>query len=191
MLIALLLNVMYNILMTHTRLLRRAALATLLIPTIAFAYTSPEEVLSGGENARFFNPPPSPRETESVQAAQQAAVAARREEEQARLLQKVSSSSSSSTDSVADDDPLRPSTPVSGQNASLRPEELRILERVRAQQMDADMDARVQMLIAQQGLHSGAPLSHTGPETTIAGFVLAGAGLWTIWKAKRMEARSK
>ncbi len=181
--------------MTHTRLLQSLLLVTLFIPTVALAYTSPEEVLSGGDNARFFDPPPSPREAESVQAAQQAEVAARREREQALLFEKVVTSSASS-ESSSEADPLHGAAPVNGGNtnsdsSSLSAEEQRILERVRAQQMDADIDARVQMLIAQQGLHSGAPLSHTGPETTIAGFVLAGAGLWTIWKAKRMERSAR
>lgn len=187
MLIAIFSHLLYNNMMTRTKILHSALLLSLLVPTVAMAYTSPEEILGSEENARFFDPPPSPREAESVQAAQQASVAARREQEQAALFPKKSSSSSSSSEET-----LHDAAPVmSGQQSSLSLEDQRILERVHAEQQDAEIDARVQMLIAQQGLHSGAPLTSSGPETTIAAFVLAGAGLWTIWKAKRLEARSR
>lgn len=177
---------MYNTLMTYTHFLRRTLLLALLVPSMAAAYTSPEDVLNSDENWQYFTPPPRSRDAEAIQEAQQASAAARREREQAALFMKSSSSSSS----AASDDPVAaPVSSASGQQSSFTTEEQRILERVRTQQLNAEIDERVRVLVSQQGLHSGAPLSDTGPGTILAGFVLAGAGLWTIWKARRLEAK--
>ena len=62
---------------------------------------------------------------------------------------------------------------------------------IRRQERQAWLDLDPRAVPSQQSLHGGAPLSDTGPGTLISAFVLAGAGLWTIWKAKKMEGRSR
>lgn len=177
--------------MTYTHILRGLLLTVLVVPMTTLAYTSPEEVLNSDENAGFYNPPPSPRHTQEIQAQQQASVAAWRAAEQQALFEKSSASSAPASDDI---DPLHgaaPSESTYGQTSGLSATDQRILERVKAQQAQAEMDAaveaRVRVLTSQQGLHSGAPLTDSGPGTVISAFVLAGAGLWTIWKAKRLE----
>ncbi|UPA22685.1 hypothetical protein K8942_00525 [Candidatus Peribacteria bacterium] len=172
--------------MTSTHILRSLLLTTLLVPSMAIAYTTPEEALSNEDNLQYFTPPPRSRDTEAIQEAQQASAAARRQREQEALFGKSSSSSAASIAAALSSAPAGTTTEP---ESSLTLEEQRILERVRGQQMDADIEERVRVLISQQGLHSGAPLSDTGPGTILAGFVLAGAGLWTVWKAKRLEAK--
>lgn len=186
---------MYNTLMSHTHFLRGLALATLLIPSLAFAdYLTPEQVLNSDQNAGFFDPPPSPRDAQAVQARQQASVASRRAAEQSSYFAQFSSASAASS---VDDSGLHGAAPtsepsaVSGQDSSLSLQDQRILERVKQQQaqaaLDAEVAARMQVLASQQSLHSGAPLSSSGPGTILSAFLLAGAGLWTVWKAKKME----
>lgn len=178
--------------MTYTHIVRGLLLTTLLVPMATFAYTSPEEVLNSDENAGFYNPPPSPRHTQEIQAQQQASVAAWRAAQQQALFEKSSASSAAASE---DTDPFfhgaAPTEPTYGQTSGISATDQRILERVKAQQQQAEMDAaieaRVRVLTSQQGLHSGAPLADSGPGTIISAFVLAGAGLWTIWKAKRLE----
>lgn len=181
--IAHIVSLMYNTMMTHTHILRAIGLTALLVPTMAGAYMTPEEVLMNQDNLQYFTPPPSPRNTEAIQAAQQASAAARREREQEALF----GVSSSSAASIAPTTSSAPAATTNEPVSTLTTEEQRILERVRTQQLNAEIDERVRVLVSQQGLHSGAPLSDTGPETILVGFVLAGAGLWTVWKAKRME----
>lgn len=169
--------------MSSTQILRALTLTTLLIPGVAFAYLSPEEVLSSDQNAGFYDPPPSPREAEAAQAAQQSSDAERRRLEQEALFQKSSMSSAGS------DDALHGAAPETDP-ASLSTTDQRILERVKAQQMQAEIEARAQVLASQQSLHGGAPLANSGPASIVIAFVMAGAGIWTIWKARRMEKQN-
>ncbi len=182
---------MYNNLMSHTQLIRGLALTALLIPTMAGAYTSPEEVLSSDQNIGFYNPPPKPRDAEAIQARQQAEANARRDAEQQKLLAEGASSEAPVEDDSLHGAAASSAAPVVVQSG-LTTEEQRILDRVKAQQAEADIQTRVNAVLAsQQSLHSGAPLSDTGPGSILIGFLLAGAGIWTLWKAKRLEMRSR
>ncbi len=170
--------------MSSPHILRAALLGTLLIPGAALAYLSPEEVLSSDQNAGiYFDRPPTPRQAQAAQAAQQSSDAARRKAEQDALMMTSSASSSSV------DDTLHSAAPVDGSTTSLSATDQRILERVKADQMRAEIEARAQVLASQQSLHGGAPLANSGPASTTIAFLLAGAGIWTIWKARRMEVK--
>lgn len=185
--------------MTSTHILRSLVLATLLTPAVALAYMSPEEVLSTDQNARFYNfLPPSPRHTEQIQAEQQASHAAWRESTQQQYFAAQGAQSSDSMHDAApsnQDALLQQIVNQLNQNQNQQAttksdEDQRLLERVRQQQTDAQIQEAAQRLIAsQESLHSGAPLTQSGPATVISLVGLAGAAVWTFMRARRMETR--
>jgi|CXWL01.1.fsa_nt_gi hypothetical protein len=196
---------MYNTLMTHTHTIRLLALGALFCPVAAMAvYTSPEEVLSSSENFRYFNPPPNPRDLQAIQLYQQAQIAAHRAEVQAALPKEGEFAESSEANTEPDPTPAHEAAPAIDQNALLQmlinqlapkqeevaPESTiddRILDRLRQQQLLADYNAEAARLAGLQPLHSGAPLTESGPGTIAALVVLSGAAYWTFRKARKME----
>jgi hypothetical protein len=77
-----------------------------------------------------------------------------------------------------------------GHASSFSNTDQRILDRVKQQQMDTEIQLQAAQIVAsQQSLHSGAPLTSSGPGTYIAALILGLAGVVTIWQAKRMERK--
>ncbi len=185
---------MYNNPMTHTNTLRCLTLLALVMPTMTLAYTSPEEVLSSGNNAQYFNPPPTARDALATQQAQQSSDAAVRNAAQAAILPS-SAVSSTPTDAAHGAAPTDQSALLQqlmnalGQKSSVSTADQRALDRIHQQQYDAQVQADAMMIVAQNGgmLHSGAPLSQSGPGTVVSLLVLMLAGVWTFWKARKME----
>ena len=179
------LKLMYNTMMTKTHTLRSLCLIALIVPGTVLAYMSPEEVLTSDQNQMYWNPPPSARQTELMLEQQQSNDAALR-----AAAQRSSSSSvmtSSSVDNLHGAAPDQAVT-LSSESSSLTEQDLidqRILERLKQNRIDAQL----QMLQSQESLHSGAQLAPSGPGTTLSLLVLAVAGLWTIWRARRMEKK--
>jgi len=172
--------------MTKTYIIRGLCLLTLVLPTTALAYLSPEEVLTSDQNQQYFDPPPSARETQQVQAQQQSSDAALRAQQQAGLLGSSSSMTAQSSSEDLHGAAPAQTTDGGGQTSSMTEQDIvnqRILERVKADQLAA----QAQVLASQQSLHSGAPLASSGPGTDVPLALLAGAGAWTMWKAWRME----
>ncbi|HVW66449.1 MAG TPA: hypothetical protein VHA78_01825 [Candidatus Peribacteraceae bacterium] len=186
--------------MTKTHILSGLCLLTIVLPSTALAYLSPEEVLTSPQNQMYFDPPPSPRDTAAVQAQQQSSDAALRAEQQAAL---VSSSSSSAVAQSSSED-LHGAAPdqnsqlqqlidaLNAQNSGSNQSEQdlvnqRILARIKANQLAAQSQIDAQAIASQQSLHSGAPLAQSGPGLDLVLGVLAIAGVWTFWRARRME----
>lgn len=174
--------------MTKTHILRSLCLLALIVPTTTLAYMSPEEVLTSDQNQMYFDPPPSPRQTQQTQAQQQSSDAALRAQQQAALFS--SSSSAAAMQSSSED--LHGAAPGTTDQASSTPSQQdlidqRILERIKANQLAAQAQADAQVLASQQSLHGGAPLASSGPGTDLALLLLAAAGVWTFWKAEKME----
>jgi hypothetical protein len=198
---------MYNTLMTKRHLIRGLCLTVLLIPTTVLAFQEPEQVLMDQNNQVYWNPPPSARDTQSTQAAQASSDAALRASEQAAAFSSSSAptmESSSSLHGAAGSQPsndqmqqlinalqkLEGSSASTGSDgnaaAALDPVTQRLLLRIKENQMRGQLDAQSQVLASQQSLHGGAPLAGSGPGTTLSLLVVAIAGVWTVWKARRM-----
>lgn len=79
--------------------------------------------------------------------------------------------------------------PAEGNDSSLTTEELReqrLLERIRQQQLDAQRSWAA--MGGQETLHSGAPLSETGPATVLLVLAVAGA-IGETWRRVRRAER--
>ena len=177
----------------------------LLVPVAAGAYVTPEDMLEEGTmSTRFFTPPPTAREAESIVEAQNKRAAERRAAQMSSVVGNgISSSSASSKASEATHEAaseltgiealiqaLQGLTGTAGATETpLATEDQRIIERIRAQQEEEERNAAYEQYGWSDGetLHSGAPLSDTGPATTIALLVIAAAVTFTILRAWNME----
>lgn len=181
---------MYNTLMPSKRFIRLGLLTILFVPSVAVAYSSPEETLTNDENAEFFFPmPPHKGETLDRVAGQQASAAARREAQQLEIFQKQHANASSSAHQAAPDEEVddtewleeETDTWTEPTDEELRDE--RILERVKARQIaEAAMQSREDTV-----LHSGAPLVPSGPATIVSMIVLLAVAAWTMYRAYKSE----
>ncbi len=167
----------------------------MVLPTAAHAYITPEELLYEDDfSLRFLDEPPSRREIQAAAARQAAESAARREAEQESAFGGSSSSASSITPVIdpADDD-LHGAAPVEPTgDSTLTPEELRdqrALERIRDNAAQESYEAQLRALGMDETLHSGAPLSDTGPATWIVSFVVIAAMALTFKKVRSLEKR--
>ncbi len=180
-----------------------------LLPTVAAAYVTPEELLIEGTlSTRFYDPPPSTRETEDIVAEQNASASAVRASAQASIwgngLPSSSSSAMSETvHSAAPESALdallqmilnqQQGNAQSSSSSSLTVQQRideRILDRIHEQQEQAELQALYEqygILTGDATLHSGAPLSDTGPATAIALIAIAAAVTFTIVRAMWME----
>lgn len=173
-------------------------LSSSLSPVIAYAYVTPEEALDD-ENftTNFFTPPPTPRSAKEIAAEQQERSAQRRAAEQAALNPPSSPASSvddeethsAAPDEESDDDiqklidalnELQNDEAMPDDDENLTAEELRLLQRIREQQVSGNLSAGNR----DEVLHSGAPLSDTGPATILITLAIAGA-IGETWRRVR------
>lgn len=199
--LAIFIEFLYNTLMTSTHTIRILALSTLFIPSIALAYTTPEEVLNGGGFPPLYTMNPGMTNDERV-AAQQASAAAWRDSEQQKNYDAQHPAAPAAPAPAADQssskgeldkmlEVLQALKEVNGgatQTGPLSDEQLRAqrtLARVQQNQLQAQLNA--QILASQETLHSGAPLADSGPATWIAFVLMAGAAFWILRSAKKLE----
>lgn len=169
------------------------------LPLQVAAYVPPEDVLDDEEFniSQYFTPPPSAREAEAVWDAQNSSAAARRAAEQQALYDAQHPQEEPETmhgAAPATEDDMGPewealikalealSQDEADNSAQLSAEELRnqrILNRIEVQQAQAEYQAQLQALGLVGGndetLHSGAPLSETGPAAVLTVLAIAGA----------------
>lgn len=201
--------ILYHIMM-HRPLLTIASLVSLAaMPLTAQAYLTPDEVLYEDDfSARFYDPPPSPREVDAIAEQQRINSAKRREAELAALnadddedetmrAAAPDEETSEETGGSAGDldallDALERLQAIQGNtNATagadadvLRDaEEERLLRRLRDRE---EAEARAAWLNSFGGetLHSGAPLSETGPASVLVTLAAAGA-IGETWRRVR------
>ncbi len=170
------------------------ALVISLAPLTAGAqYLQPEDVLLRDQNAQLV--PRSPR------AAQEAAERQKQLSEQNHpsTIQEYgtagSSSSTAGTPAGTTDNDLHGSAPDGESPATadeilwgvdMDPATARFLQRLQnAQAEQAYQLAAQQQILQSTALHSGAPLSGTGPAESATILVMLGAVGWTIWRSRR------
>lgn len=175
------------------------------IPLTAEAYISPEEVLDDESlTTQFFLPPPSKRDTSDIQKRQQELSAMRREAELAlvkpqtqteaevvannpepeaagsdidKLIQLIQLLQDEGGHSAAPDQ--------EDADSGLSTTDERLLERIHARQEAASRQAMIQALLGdEETLHSGAPLSDTGPMSYVA-VALMGLAVCETWRRVR------
>lgn len=197
--------------MSKPTLLTAAIAAVLLLPGSAYAYTPPQDALFDENIDDGFLLPPTKREVDARVAEQQRQSAARRAQEQAATygggtvedeeiqeeddLHGAASDEEDDAGSTTDDPELSDvlksiEQTLSGiredsQSVENRRRE-RLLERLEEDGTGTRNAAPDYRYNGQEEFHSGAPLAHTGPESWLAGGVLAGAIGWTLWRSRRM-----
>lgn len=199
--------------MMHPTLLTIATLVSVAaVPLTAHAYLTPDDVLYEGDfSARFFEPPPSKRELESIVEQQQKVSADRRAAEQAAL-------------NGAEEEPEEPTRPAApeeepagdGEMSDLDAlldalerlqeiqnggeatpsetvrdaEEERLLRRIQMREAASDEASYQAWLnsIGGETLRSGAPLTETGPATVLVTLAVA-AAIGETWRRVRKADR--
>lgn len=172
--------------MMHTKLIHAAIALGLLLPGVANAYVSPEEVF-------FYSQPPSPREVNSRILEQQAKSAERRQAELDKYYGTDEEDTSTETDpeddathgSAGDLEDVINSIDDKLDDLQKTDDEKRLdrlLDRLDRMQDNANTTGEV--------LHSGAPLADTGMGTIIGGIVLMVAAVWTMWHAMRQSRQA-
>lgn len=194
---------MYNTMMSRITLQLALSLA-LMLPMQAHAYLSPEDVLYD-DSGIYVAPPPNARSAADVQRAQQERSAARRQAEWEALF----------ADQEDEEEPVHAAAPEEpaeedeqtqleailqklseleeAENSDESRREERILERIEEEQLRQryGLSNGGQVLGGNEVLHSGAPLSDTGPGLILSLVTLLGASAWTLWKARKLEARAR
>lgn len=184
-------------------------LASMMLPLSAHAYVSPEEALYD-DSYRFFEPPPSTRETKERAAAQRETSAERRERElQAAIEESKQAQEPTIAATDDEDEPLYGAAPTDASSPQLEeifqelqelkelqnsPEaraQRRLLERIEQSRLEDDLRSAASLHVPGYGepLRSGAPLADTGPATVIGAVVIGAAGLWT-WRRARNNAKA-
>lgn len=171
--------------MTRT-LLTAATLALGLGMTApAFAYTTPEEALEDGNfSVQYYEKPPTAREAAQRQQEQQERSAAQRAAQQEALFadDEEELMRAAAPDGMAQSDWEALLNAIRNlDDGSTDARDARLLERINAQQA-----AQLHALTTQETLHSGAPLSETGPATMAGVLLLLGTALLVIRKAKSL-----
>ena len=194
--------------MMHRKILTVGLLIGLMLPLPTAAYVTPEEVLNDDDfSTRFVEPPPSRRDISKIKEEEARVIAERRAAELA-AIQGNGLPAEEDDVAVPTDEDLHEAAPDNEEGglgeilnaidelknkevdaAELRDE--RMLQRIKLQQEQAKLRAQlpleIQRLMNGESLHSGAPLSDTGP-ATVGAFLLLGAAItWTIRRVRRME----
>ena len=181
--------------------LRLALSLVLLAPMQVHAYLEPEDVLYDDSNI-YVSPPPNARSAADAQRAQQERSAARRAAEWEELFAEEESAEEP-VHAAAPEEPtdeadqseleailekLNELENAEETDASRR--EQRILERIEEEQLRRKygLSGDGEVLGGNETLHSGAPLSDTGPATVVALLALVAACAWTMWKVKQAES---
>lgn len=195
---------MYRSLLAIVTLMSAAAM-----PLTAHAYLTPDEVLYEDDfSARFYEPPPSAREVDAVAEQQRLNSAQRREAELAALNE---SEDDETTHAAAPDEEPAEEENAGGMSdldqlldalerlqeiqgaapaatATRSSEEERLLQRLKDREEQDTRDAWLNS-IGGETLHSGAPLSETGPATVLITLAIAGAIGETWRRVRRAEKR--
>ncbi len=197
--------------MMFRKLFATVLLATIVaIPLTADAYMSPEDVMDD-ENltTQFFAPPPSRRTVQDVLRRQQELSAMRREAELALVKPQPKAeanvaandpepaSSGSDIDKLIqliqllqDEDSHSAAPAEENPDSGLSVTDERLLERIRARQEAASRAAMIQALLGDDAvLHSGAPLSDTGPMSFVA-VALMGLAVCETWRRVRKAEKT-
>lgn len=185
-------------------------LSLALIPLSASAYITPDQALDEQTlTTRFLAPPPSGRAIPDVIEQQ------RLESEQRRNAAldaiKPKSSSSASSQDLHGAAPAENQTDIdkmielvkllqTSQNSSaaagtthngLDPVTQRLLIRVQAQQAENEREALIRSLVGENGgtLHSGAPLTESGPATILIALAAIGAIAETWRRVRKAQGK--
>lgn len=192
--------------MMFQKLSTTVLLATVVaMPLTADAYMSPEDVMND-ENmtTQFFAPPPSRRTIQDVLRRQQELSALRREAElalvkpqpaaEAEVVATEPEPASSGNDIdkliqliqlLQNEDGHSAAPDEEGTDSGLSITDERLLERIHARQEAASRQAMIQALLGEDTtMHSGAPLSDTGPMSYVA-VALMGLAVCETWRRVR------
>lgn len=181
-------------------------LSLALMPMSAYAYITPDQALDeSGMTTNFYAPPPTIRSIPDVIKQQQLNSELQR---QAGLNAVLPKSSSSSSEALHDAAPDQNQTELdkmielmklmqNGQSSSvtsdpthsnLDPVTQRLLIRIQAQQAEAERAALIQSITGQDGtLHSGAPLTQSGPASVVVMLAVAAAIAETWRRVRKTE----
>lgn len=183
-------------------------LLTALQPLNAYAYLTPEDVMNEDDlSTRFLAPPPSRRSMQDVQQAQRERSALQREEgleeakresgslpeEEENMHGAAPEESEEQTDIQKLIEALERMEAEEGgedvaeeDTSSLDPRDERLLERLKEQQEQERIRKQYAAYMANSdgNMHSGAPLSDTGPATVITVLAVA-AAIGETWRRVR------
>lgn len=179
-------------------------------PLTALAYISPEEVLDD-ENmtTQFFSPPPSRRSVQDVLKRQQELSAMRREAElalvkpqpkveaEAETNEPEPESSGNDIDKLIqliqllqEDGGHNAAPDEEDSNSGLSMTDERLLERIHERQEAASRQAMIQALLGEDTtMHSGAPLTDSGPMSYVA-VALMGLAVCETWRRVRKAEKA-
>lgn len=169
-------------------------------PLSAYAYLTPEDLMDEGSlSIRFLAPPPSRRSIRDAIESQQERSALQRQEglEQAQRESGSLPDDEEPMNGAAPEDPedqtgeedLGTDEQIDEELTDLDPREQRLLERLREQDEDEWMNQQYIDYMTNGGgnLHSGAPLSGTGPATIITILAVA-AAMGETWRRVRRSS---
>lgn len=182
--------------MMHTKTLTGSLIAVaMLLPSMAGAYSSPEETF-------YYAEPPSPREVHDRVAAQQQRSADRRAQEQEEAFG-TGEEETFPAEEEPSEDPAHESAPDLEDILKSIDEALDELNGSGPDSEDLPEDTRTQRLLerledrdissfpSEEVLRSGAPLADTGAGTIVAGLALLAAAVWTLVRAHRQPKSGK
>jgi hypothetical protein len=172
------------------------------MPLTTQAYLTPEEVLDDSTmTTRFYAEPVSDRELDDQVRRQQEESAARRKAEQDALKPQVEPEEEEMHGAAPDEEEtdlealIKALQELQGASSSSAADDTdavsqRLLERIQQRQEDAQREAMLQQLLGNdQTLHSGAPLSDTGPAAILTVLAMAGA-VGETWRRVRKAQRT-
>ena len=163
------------------------ALLVLLIPSTAFMYFSPEEVLL---NEDYFLPP-APRETKARQKRQQDLMDQNRTMDQQNSFDEqhpapAEDSSEASSEAASSSSSMSLPEGLSQEDFDLL-QQIHLLERRRTERMLHFGSATDGSDSETEQTHQGAPLPPTGAGMWLAASVMLGSILWTMRRARRAD----
>lgn len=185
-------------------------LIAVVLPVHALAYVAPEDALNDKTyTTRFYDPPPTQRDTNDRQAEQQRISAERRDAELAKIKpvaeEEPMHAAAPTKDTATDIDTMielmhllqgntNTQAPVTTEDArvSLDPVTKRLLIRAEAQHAAAERASLIQSIMGSTNgtLHSGAPLADTGPTTVFITLAIVGAVGETLRRVRKKEVIS-
>ena len=190
---------MYNTMMTpKTYFLIGVTALALMHPLVAGAYVSPEDVLLQDSFMNNFTPPPSARTAAARTAEQDRLALQQRQAAQAAYFSSQHAAAAATSSSTAGQAGSASSTnadlqdvlnslqqTIDGLRGDQNTEEAkrtaRLLGRIQDNQQSLSGDAT---------MHSGAPLTSSGPATIFTIALLGGAMLYTMRRAKGSEQQT-
>lgn len=183
-------------------------LSLVLLPLGAQAYVTPDEGLNDDTlTTRFYAEPPTKRELQDIQTQQQLTSAERRAAELKAVMPQPEPTpeemhNAAPEEPQSDLDKMieliqllqnnqtqnAPASPADAR-AALDPVSQRLLIRAQAQSAAAERAALIQSIVGtnEESLHSGAPLTESGPATVLTVLALAAAGAETWRRARKTE----